>query len=124
MVQCFDAISLVTALKPALKINLENKTTMESIINGHNGSYNHNSSNCSFVVYFRYKQHSLIPLLLSHGAKVTDVDARTGCTALHYILQYPGATSCFLIIFWLRSLSVQIFCYLCVPLFFLVMLKR
>ena len=45
------------------------------------------------VMWFRYKQHSLIAPLLSRGAKVTDVDACTGCTALHYVLQYPGVTS-------------------------------
>ena len=60
--------------------------------------------------WFRYKQHSVIPLLLSHGAKISDVDTRSGCTALHYVLQYPGVISCHLLTFCV----VLLFMYWCV----------
>jgi len=70
-------------------------------------------------VWFRYKQHSLIPLLLGRAAKVTDIDTRTGCTALHYVLQYPGTTSCQLVLSLSRLLRFSV-----VLLFPVVVFKR
>jgi len=78
-------------------------------------------------MWFRYKQHSLIPLLLSRSAKVTDVDTRTGSTALHYVLQYPGVTSrspqLFTVHFLCLSSVVVSLSFVC-PYVLLIVFKR